>query len=125
MQLTDSPTDNINIPPVKPGRRRRLSNDQKRALLNQGLSQYHSLSEVGRRYDIPVTLLFRWKRDLKIPLKFERAPQPPSAEVRLAELEARLTQLELSNRTLTERLQEVLEPSAIRANRKIIDKQTP
>ena len=97
----------LHIPPVTPGRRRRLSTEQKRAILAQGLSEQHTISEVGRRYDIPVTLLFRWKRELAA--LAEREPNArPMPSGRLAQLETRVAELEEANKVLSERLHQVL-----------------
>lgn len=110
MRLSNSPHENLAIPPLTRGRRRRLTNEQKREILTQGLSQRLSISEVGRRYDIPVTLLFRWKKDLKISFPPASAFPPVPPEARIAELEERLTRLEQLNQALITRLQQNPDP---------------
>jgi transposase len=47
-----------------PGRRRRFSNDEKRQFLQEAMSSNESMSSVGRRYGLSVSLLFRWRRQL-------------------------------------------------------------
>ncbi|MDX2024054.1 MAG: transposase [Deltaproteobacteria bacterium] len=108
MRFSTLSNDEVNIPPLIPGRRRRLTNDQKRHILVQGFAQYKSISEIGRRYDIPVTLLFRWKKELRISLH-DPAIHLIEPEARIEALESRLAELERLNSALSQKLQQVLE----------------
>jgi transposase len=47
-----------------PGRRRRFSNEEKRQFLQEAMGAGESMSSVGRRYGLSVSLLFRWRRQL-------------------------------------------------------------
>jgi transposase len=47
-----------------PGRRRRFSNEEKRQFLQEAMGTGESMSSVGRRYGLSVSLLFRWRRQL-------------------------------------------------------------
>jgi transposase len=47
-----------------PGRRRRFSNEEKRQFLQEAMASNESMSSVGRRYGLSVSLLFRWRRQL-------------------------------------------------------------
>lgn len=51
-------------PGPQPGRRRRFSNDEKRQFLEEAIAAGESMSSVGRRYGLSVSLLFRWRRQL-------------------------------------------------------------
>jgi transposase len=46
------------------GRRRRFTNDEKRRFLFEAAQAGESMSSVGRRYGLSVSLLFRWRRQL-------------------------------------------------------------
>ena len=52
------------IPGPLSGRRRRFTNDEKRRFLTEAASAGESMSSVGRRYGLSVSLLFRWRRQL-------------------------------------------------------------
>jgi transposase len=51
-------------PGPQPGRRRRFSNEEKRQFLQEAVGSGESMSSVGRRYGLSVSLLFRWRRQL-------------------------------------------------------------
>jgi transposase len=53
-----------NLPGPLPGRRRRFSNEEKRQFLREAMGSGESMSSVGRRYGLSVSLLFRWRRQL-------------------------------------------------------------
>jgi len=63
------------------GRRRRFTASEKRRLLDEAVRSGESISSVGRRYGLSVSLLFRWRRQL------QGAPAPRVA--RLAPVEKR------------------------------------
>jgi transposase len=46
------------------GRRRRFTNDEKRKFLEEAAAAGESMSSIGRRYGLSVSLLFRWRRQL-------------------------------------------------------------
>jgi transposase len=52
------------LPGPLPGRRRRFSNEEKRQFLREAMGESESMSSVGRRYGLSVSLLFRWRRQL-------------------------------------------------------------
>ncbi len=51
-------------PGPMPGRRRRFSSEEKRLFITQAMSPGESMSSVGRRHGLSVSLLFRWRRQL-------------------------------------------------------------
>ena len=55
-------SNSINLDPVVPGRRRRYTPEQKRALLDEALLPGKSISVVAREYGVAPSLLFQWKR---------------------------------------------------------------
>ncbi len=56
------PNETIELEPAKPGRRRRYTAEQKRALLDEAAKPGGSISETARRYGVAPSLLFQWKR---------------------------------------------------------------
>ena len=54
--------DLIELEPVTPGRRRRYTAEQKRALLDEAALPGGSVSRTARRYGVAPSLLFHWKR---------------------------------------------------------------
>jgi transposase len=52
------------LPGPMPGRRRRFTSDEKRLFITQAMSPGESMSSVGRRHGLSVSLLFRWRRQL-------------------------------------------------------------
>lgn len=64
--------DPLLVPKPARGRRRRFREDEKIALLTEATSG-SNISEIGRRYGIAVSLLFRWKRELRFEMP---APVP-------------------------------------------------
>ncbi|MDX2021181.1 MAG: transposase [Deltaproteobacteria bacterium] len=89
---------------LQPGRRRRLSNEQKRFLLTDAVKQHGSVSAVGRAYDIPVSLLYRWRRELDLPASKEDVVEPTaptsSLVLRVRKIEEGLEQLMRDTRSL-------------------------
>lgn len=64
MSTTGKNTILLAPPAVVPGRRRRFTTAEKRAVLAEAMRPGTTFSEVARRYDIAVALLFRWRRQL-------------------------------------------------------------
>src|SRR5688500_3446529 len=54
----------VDFPGPMAGRRRRFTNDEKRRFLEEASGTGESMSSVGRRYGLSVSLLFRWRRQL-------------------------------------------------------------
>ena len=54
--------DLMNLEPVRPGRRRRYTPEQKRALLDHAAAPGGSISETARTFGVAPSLLFQWKR---------------------------------------------------------------
>ncbi len=52
----------VKIEAVEPGRRRRFTSEQKRALLEEASRPGGSVSGTARRYGVAPSLLFLWKR---------------------------------------------------------------
>ena len=88
-------SDLIQIEPIQPGRRRHYTAEQKRALLDETTRPGASVSEVARKYGVPPSMLFQWKRVMddasKKGLKGNERVVPES-EVK--KLEARIKELE-------------------------------
>lgn len=53
------------LPGPLPGRRRRFTSEEKRQFIKQAMSPGESMSSVGRRHGLSVSLLFRWRRQLE------------------------------------------------------------
>src|SRR5262245_37290789 len=60
MAANDS--DSQGIPGPQDGRRRRFTNAEKRRILEEASRPDETVSSVGRRYGLSVSLLFRWRR---------------------------------------------------------------
>ncbi len=89
------------LPGPLPGRRRRFSNEEKRQFLREAMGSGESMSSVGRRYGLSVSLLFRWRRQLDGANALPRKREDDSrAEVR--DLRDRVRELErlLGRKTL-------------------------
>ena len=54
----------VDFPGPMAGRRRRFTNEEKRRFLEEAAASGESMSSVGRRYGLSVSLLFRWRRQL-------------------------------------------------------------
>jgi transposase-like protein len=54
----------LDSPGPMSGRRRRFTNEEKRRFLDEAAASGESMSSVGRRYGLSVSLLFRWRRQL-------------------------------------------------------------
>jgi transposase len=76
-----------------PGRRRRFSTEEKRQFITEAMSAGQSMSSVGRRHGLSVSLLFRWRRQLEGTRRQGAADQDGSrAELRV--LRDRVRELE-------------------------------
>lgn len=88
-------SNDLNLEPATPGRRRRYTPEQKRALLDEAARPGNSISEVARQYGVAPSLLFQWKRVMddatKKGLKGNEKVYPES-EVK--KLKARIRELE-------------------------------
>lgn len=88
----------MNVEPVRPGRRRRYTPEQKRALLDHAAAPGGSFSDTARTFGVAPSLLFQWKRVMddatKKGLKANEQVVPKSelkkAEARIRELERAL-----------------------------------
>lgn len=102
----------IQLEPVVPGKRRRYTPEQKRALLDETTKPGSSVSEVARRFGIAPSLLFQWKRVMddatKKGLKANERVVPESEakklKARIKELERALGRKTMENEILTEAL---------------------
>ena len=95
---------------VEPGRRRRYTPEQKRALLDEAERPGNSVSGTARRYGVAPSLLFQWKRimddasdeGLAANEKVVPLSELRKAEQRIKELEQALGRKTLENEILTE-----------------------
>lgn len=55
----------LEYPGPMAGRRRRFTNEEKRKFLDEAAAAGESMSSIGRRYGLSVSLLFRWRRQLE------------------------------------------------------------
>lgn len=103
----------IHLEPVVPGRRRRYTPEQKRALLDEAQLPGKSISLVAREYGVSPSVLFQWKRvmDDATNKSLQRNEKVvPESEAK--KLKARIRELErmLGKKTMeNEILQEALE----------------
>ena len=76
------------LPGPMPGRRRRFTSEEKRQFITQAMAPGESMSSVGRRHGLSVSLLFRWRRQLdsdldrKTPTAEPGAPRSDTRELR-------------------------------------------
>lgn len=105
-------TNIIDIPELRPGRRRRFSREEKVEILTEAARQNETLSSLGRRYGIAVSLLFRWKKELGFDVAAPPSPEAPRDQNASIEdvlramraLEAEVNWLSRQNRRLQERV---------------------
>ena len=98
------------IPPVRPGRRRNFSADEKRFYLDQSAAPGESISSVARRYGLSPSLMFRWRRLLEEGTMSSLGTEEPlvpeselkKAEARIRELERLLGKKTMENEILKE-----------------------
>jgi transposase len=90
------------LPGPLPGRRRRFTSEEKRLFITQAMSPGESMSSVGRRHGLSVSLLFRWRRQLDSDLdqKTNAEPSAPRSDTR--DLREKVRELErlLGRKTL-------------------------
>lgn len=100
--------DPLLVPKPMLGRRRRFRDDEKLALLTQA-NGGSSISEVGRRYGISVSLLFRWKRELGFetpaPVRRGRVAKRQGISAEIVELRASVERLCALNAEFLARMQ--------------------
>jgi transposase len=92
------------IPGPQVGRRRRFTSEEKRRFLEEAAAAGESMSSVGRRYGLSVSLLFRWRRQIDGQAARPQAARNPEATARAEarELRDRVRELErlLGRKTL-------------------------
>ena len=100
----------VKLEAAKPGRRRRYTPEQKRALLDEAERPGNSISGTARRYGVAPSLLFQWKRimddasdeGLAANEKVVPLSELRKAEQRIKDLEQALGRKTLENEILTE-----------------------
>ena len=97
----------LEVPLPRFGRRRRFSTAEKRKILGEAESSDETISSVGRRYGLSVSLLFRWKRQLDQEAAAARAGTSAVGKLRarLAQMEQELQSLKRDNVALRESLE--------------------
>lgn len=97
----------LEVPEPRLGRRRRFSTAEKRKILGEADSSGETISSVGRRYGLSVSLLFRWKRQLDQEAAAARAGTSAVGKLRarLALLEQEIQSLKRDNGLLRETLE--------------------
>ncbi len=98
-------TTSVEVPQPRAGRRRRFSNTEKRSILDEASAPGESISSVGRRYALSVSLLFRWKRQLEALQGTGRLSPRAALIQRLAELELQLDAVKAENTLLRDTLE--------------------
>jgi transposase len=89
------------LPGPLPGRRRRFTSEEKRQFITQAMAPGESMSSVGRRHGLSVSLLFRWRRQLDSDLDQKRTSEA-GARSESRDLRERVRELErlLGRKTL-------------------------
>lgn len=103
----------INLEPAVPGRRRRYTPEQKRALLDEAALPGRSISIVAREYGVAPSVLFQWKRvmddatnkGLKRNERVVPESEAKKLKVRIRELERMLGKKTMENEILSEALE--------------------
>jgi transposase len=106
--LEPGPTDaeNLNqtqeLPGPLPGRRRRFTSEEKRLFIKQAMAPGESMSSIGRRHGLSVSLLFRWRRQLEGQARAQKPAGDVTARNESRELRERVRELErlLGRKTL-------------------------
>jgi transposase len=90
------------LPGPLPGRRRRFTSEEKRLFITQAMSPGESMSSVGRRHGLSVSLLFRWRRQLDRDLDQKGITEPSAPRSDARDLRERVRELErlLGRKTL-------------------------
>jgi transposase len=89
---------------VSTGRRRRWSVEEKVRIVEESYSGHRQASATARRHDIPVPLLFKWRRDYRrgtlggsdAPTRFVPAVVMPEERKTLAEVPACVGRMEIA-----------------------------
>jgi len=88
-------SNTINLQPAEPGRRRRYTVEQKRALLAEAEQPGESISSVARRYDMSPSVMFLWRRAMDDASdKGLKSNERVVPESEVKKLEARIKELE-------------------------------
>ena len=89
------PNELDSLEPAQPGRRRRYTAEQKRALLDDAAKPGGTISETARRYSVTPSLLFQWKKVMDDATnKGLKANQRVVPESEAKKLKARIRELE-------------------------------
>ena len=90
------------LPGPMRGRRRRFTTEEKRQFITQAMAPGESMSSVGRRHGLSVSLLFRWRRQLDSDLDQKRSAEANGGRSETRELRERVRELErlLGRKTL-------------------------
>lgn len=97
----------LEVPEPRLGRRRRFSLAEKQGILVEAEAPGATVSSVGRRYGLSVSLLFRWKRQID-----QESAAAKAGTSAVGKLRTRMSQLELQIKSLAaenELLRETLE----------------
>ena len=103
-------SNTISLQPAEPGRRRRYTVEQKRALLAEAEQPGESISSVARRYDMSPSVMFLWRRamddasdrGLKSSERVVPVSEVKKLEARIRELERALGRKTMDVEILTE-----------------------
>ncbi len=109
-----------NLQPAQPGRRRRYTAEQKRALLDDAAKPGGTISETARRYGVTPSLLFQWKNVMDDATnKGLKANQRVVPESEAKKLKARIRELERMLGKQTMKV-EILEEVVALAREKVV-----
>lgn len=79
-------------------KKRRWSDDEKKSILQEAQLPENTVSGIARKYDIPTTLLFRWRKEIKMKDKSLSGPMksdnPMANESQIKALTDRIRSLE-------------------------------
>lgn len=105
--METEPNTPLAVPEPRAGRRRRFSNAEKRSILEEAQAPGQTVSSVGRRYGLSVSLLFRWKRQLEAAAGKDGGRLAARALLnhRLRELETQVDSLKAENALLRDTLE--------------------
>ena len=90
------------LPGPMPGRRRRFTSEEKRLFITQAMAAGESMSSVGRRHGLSVSLLFRWRRQLDSDLDRKTTSETSAPRSETRDLREKVRELErlLGRKTL-------------------------
>ena len=118
--------DTIDIPEPAAGRRRRFTVAEKRRFLSEASRPGETVSSVGRRYGLSVSLLFRWRRQLQGDNARHTAVRAPTLEQQseieslrrqVQQLQQQLAQAEQLNQRVALRAEGVIDKNAMTPQR--------